>query len=172
MGSTAGILATPFGRLLVVVDDEAAGDRPAPVAGAVVSSGFLAPDAADPAVPAGAAEHPLLRFVAAAVADWAGGADPRALDRVPVGLPGSGFRLRAWQAMRSIPSGPTLSYQELAAAAGSPAAARAAGSACATNPVAPFVPCHRVVRQGGALGQYGYGPTTKLAILRHEGARA
>ena len=59
---------------------------------------------------------------------------------------------------------------ELAAAAGSPRAMRAAGSAMATNAVAPFVPCHRVIRAGGDLGQYAYGVERKRRLLEHEGA--
>lgn len=89
--------------------------------------------------------------------------------RLPVRQPGGAFRQAAWAAMRRIRGGRVLSYAQLAAKAGSPAAVRAAGTACATNLVAPFVPCHRVVRSGGAIGQYGYGPELKAALLRHEG---
>ena len=74
----------------------------------------------------------------------------------------------AWLAMRRIAPGSTLTYAELAAAAGRPAAVRAAGSACARNLVAPFVPCHRVVRTGGTLGGYYYGLDVKSALLRTE----
>ena len=70
----------------------------------------------------------------------------------------------------TVPAGSTATYAELAAAAGSPAAVRAAGSACARNLLAPFVPCHRVLRTGGALGGYRYGLAVKDELLRHEGA--
>ena len=70
--------------------------------------------------------------------------------------------------MREIPAGTTWSYGELAAKAGSPRAVRAVGQACARNMVAPFVPCHRVVRSDGSLGGYFYGLDTKRWILAHE----
>lgn len=97
---------------------------------------------------------------------FAGAVD--ALDDVPVAQPGGPFRQAAWAAMRTIPAGTTVSYAELAAMAGRPAAVRAAGSACARNLVAPFVPCHRVVRADGSLGGYAYGLDTKRALLAHE----
>lgn len=109
--------------------------------------------------------------VAAAVAAYADG-DVFALDTVQVSQPGGPFLQRAWDAMRQVPPGRTLSYRELAAAAGSPAAVRAAGSACARNLVAPFVPCHRVVRSDGSLGGYYYGLSVKETLLAHERAHA
>jgi len=72
--------------------------------------------------------------------------------------------------MRKIPAGKTLSYADLADRAGSPAAVRAAGTACGRNLIAPIVPCHRIIKSGGALGNYGYGLGTKEWLLRHEGA--
>ena len=80
----------------------------------------------------------------------------------------AGFRLRVLGSLRGIVYGATASYAELAAAAGSPRAARAVGSACATNPLPIIVPCHRVVRSDGALGQYVAGPEVKRALLRLE----
>lgn len=114
-----------------------------------------------------AATDPAVARVAEAVARYAAG-EPGALDDVPVAQPGGPFQQRAWAAMRAIPAGGTLTYAELAIAAGSPAAVRAAGSACARNLVAPFVPCHRVLRSGGALGGYYYGLDVKRALLAHE----
>jgi O-6-methylguanine DNA methyltransferase len=188
----SAVLSTRFGPLLVVVDDAAVGDRPAASPGAVVASSFQPWDAPDSDAPdsdapdsdapdsdatdsdtahSGAADsHPLLVEVAAAVAAWDSGADVSAIDRIPVALPAGGFRRSAWQALREVPSGTTISYAGLAALAGASGAARAAGTACANNPVAPFVPCHRVVRSGGELGGYGYGVAMKRAMLRHEGA--
>ena len=72
--------------------------------------------------------------------------------------------------MRSIPPGQTWTYAELAAKAGRPAAVRAAGQACARNLVAPFVPCHRVLRSDGTLGGYFFGSETKQRLLDHERA--
>lgn len=93
-----------------------------------------------------------------------------ALDLVAVSQPGGPFSQDAWLALRQIAPGDTASYSQLAARAGRPAAVRAAGSACARNRVAPFVPCHRILRTGGGLGGYYYGLTVKEALLRHEGA--
>lgn len=84
--------------------------------------------------------------------------------------PGSAFSQRAWLAMRKIPSGRVISYRELAKKAGSPAAVRAAGTACGRNAIAPIIPCHRIIRSDGAIGNYGYGAHKKVWLLRHEGA--
>jgi methylated-DNA-[protein]-cysteine S-methyltransferase len=78
------------------------------------------------------------------------------------------FRTAARQALRKIPAGTTATYTQLATSAGNPRAIRAAGSACATNPTALFVPCHRVVRTDGALGGFLYGLDIKQALLDHE----
>jgi methylated-DNA-[protein]-cysteine S-methyltransferase len=115
------------------------------------------------------ADHPTLDGVVRAVERYAAG-DLSALDGVPVEQPGGPFFQQAWAAMRAIPAGTTTTYTELAAAAGSPMAVRAAGSACARNLVAPFVPCHRVLRTGGLLGGYYFGLDVKRALLTHEGA--
>jgi methylated-DNA-[protein]-cysteine S-methyltransferase len=73
-------------------------------------------------------------------------------------------------AVRRLPFGVTASYGEVAAWAGNPRAYRAAGTALAANPIPIVVPCHRVLRAGGALGQYGGGPEMKEWLLRLEGA--
>lgn len=106
-------------------------------------------------------------LVVDAVARYADGA-LTALDAVPVAQAGGPFQQRAWEAMRAIAPGETATYTELATAAGSPTAVRAAGSACARNLIAPFVPCHRVLRSGGMLGGYYYGLDVKRALLAHE----
>jgi methylated-DNA-[protein]-cysteine S-methyltransferase len=72
--------------------------------------------------------------------------------------------------MRKIKAGTTESYSELAYRAGSPAAVRAAGSACAKNKIALIIPCHRIVKTGGAIGAYGWGVNKKIWLLEHEGA--
>lgn len=168
MTTSAAVLTTRFGPLLIVVDDAAVGDRPAPVPGAVIASGMRDDPGTVPLVDP--AYDPLLGFVAAAVADWDCGRDLRALDRVPVVIGGQGFQAAALRALRGVPPGETVSYGELAELAGNGRAARAAGTACASNPVAPFVPCHRVVRSDGGVGEYGYGPAMKRGMLEHEGA--
>ncbi|MGA4668248.1 methylated-DNA--[protein]-cysteine S-methyltransferase [Propionibacteriaceae bacterium Y1923] len=102
-----------------------------------------------------------------AIADFFAG-DPAALDRVPVQQQAGEFITDAWVALRRVPAGERVTYTELAAAAGRPAAVRAAASACATNRAALFVPCHRVVRSDGGLGRFRYGVETKQALLAFE----
>lgn len=82
-----------------------------------------------------------------------------------------GYRRIVLEALsREVPYGETVSYKELAERTGNPKASRAVGSAMATNPIPIVVPCHRVLRSGGALGGYGGGLDTKVWLLRHEGA--
>jgi methylated-DNA-[protein]-cysteine S-methyltransferase len=81
----------------------------------------------------------------------------------------SGFRLRALEAMGRLPFGETVTYAELAARAGNPRAARAAGHACATNPIPIVLPCHRVLGSDGGLHGYGGGLHVKEQLLRLEG---
>ena len=96
--------------------------------------------------------------------------DLSALGGIKVRQPGSEFSQAVWKAMRKIPVGSTLSYSDLATRAGSPKAVRAVGSVCARNLIAPIVPCHRVVKTGGDLGNYAFGIGFKENLLRHEGA--
>jgi len=96
--------------------------------------------------------------------------DLKALDGISVRQPGERFSQSAWKAMRKISPGKTISYADLAKKSGSPDAIRAAGSACARNLIALVVPCHRIVKSGGALGNYAYGLSAKEWLLRHEGA--
>jgi len=103
------------------------------------------------------------------IADYFAG-DFSALGGIKVRQPGEKFSQAIWKAMRKIPAGKTLSYSDLADRAGSPAAVRAAGTACGRNLIAPIIPCHRIIKSGGALGNYGYGLETKEWLLRHEGA--
>jgi methylated-DNA-[protein]-cysteine S-methyltransferase len=81
-----------------------------------------------------------------------------------------GFQSEVLRATAAIPYGETRSYGEVAAEAGNPRAFRAAGTALGRNPLAPIVPCHRVVQSSGDPGNYGGGPEMKLALLRLEGA--
>jgi len=96
--------------------------------------------------------------------------DLDALNGIRVRQDGAGFSQSAWKAMSKVKAGKTLSYADLADRAGSPAAVRAAGSACAKNGIVLVVPCHRIVKTGGALGNYAYGLSKKEWLLRHEGA--
>lgn len=96
--------------------------------------------------------------------------DLNALNGIQIRQPGSEFSQDVWKTLRKIPAGKMWSYSEVAKKIGSPAAVRAVGTACGKNLVAPIVPCHRVVKSGGALGQYGFGVHIKEALLRHENA--
>jgi methylated-DNA-[protein]-cysteine S-methyltransferase len=83
-----------------------------------------------------------------------------------------GFRLRVLHAIARIPYGETRSYTEMATSAGNKRAVRAAGTACGRNPIPLVVPCHRVLRTGGALGGYGGGLPMKEGLLELEGIRS
>ena len=96
--------------------------------------------------------------------------DLNAINSIEVRQPGAKFSQNVWKSLRKIPAGKTWSYAELAKKSGSPDAVRAAGTACGNNLIAPIIPCHRVVKSGGALGNYGYGVKIKEWLLRHEGA--
>ncbi|MBC7990699.1 MAG: methylated-DNA--[protein]-cysteine S-methyltransferase [Luteimonas sp.] len=89
---------------------------------------------------------------------------------VPVDLLGTAFQKRVWDALMKIPEGETRSYAELAAAVGSPRAARAVASACAHNRIAIVVPCHRVIRGDGSAGGYRWGLPLKQQLLQRERA--
>src|SRR5680860_847532 len=80
------------------------------------------------------------------------------------------FRTAVYRALLKVPAGSTITYGELARQAGRPGAARAGGSAMAEIPIAIVVPCHRVVRNDGSLGRYGFGDPWKPFLLQMEGA--
>jgi AraC family transcriptional regulator of adaptative response/methylated-DNA-[protein]-cysteine methyltransferase len=88
---------------------------------------------------------------------------------LPLDVRGTAFQQRVWQALRAIPSGSTVSYAELAERVGIPSGARAIAGACAANPVAVAIPCHRVVRQDGSISGYRWGVERKAALLKREG---
>ena len=91
-------------------------------------------------------------------------------DTPPLDLRGTPFQRTVWAALQSIAPGATSTYAVVAAAAGSPAAVRAAGAAIGRNPVSVIVPCHRVLGSGGALTGYAGGLERKRALLAHEAA--
>ena len=95
--------------------------------------------------------------------------DRRALTGQKVELRGTPFQLAVWRGLRRIPPGRTLSYSALAARIARPRAVRAVGRANGSNPVALFVPCHRVIAAGGGLGGYGGGLARKQRLLELEG---
>lgn len=87
---------------------------------------------------------------------------------LPLDIRATAFQLRVWRALKAIPYGETRSYSEVAESIGAPRAARAVARACATNPVALAIPCHRVVRSDGSLGGYGFGVERKEVLLATE----
>jgi AraC family transcriptional regulator of adaptative response/methylated-DNA-[protein]-cysteine methyltransferase len=87
---------------------------------------------------------------------------------LPLDIRGTAFQHKVWKALIQIPSGKTTSYSELASCIGSPTAARAVAGACAANPLAVVVPCHRVVRRDGGISGYRWGVEKKRELLRRE----
>jgi AraC family transcriptional regulator, regulatory protein of adaptative response / methylated-DNA-[protein]-cysteine methyltransferase len=115
-------------------------------------------------------EATLIEDAAAARATLAALAGPRAPIRL--WLKGTNFQLKVWEALLRVPEGQLVSYSQLAGFAGRPQAVRAVASAVAANPVAWLVPCHRVIRASGVLGQYRWGASRKAALIGWEAARA
>jgi len=162
---TAATLDTPIGPLSLLAHG-----------GALAASGFTG----DPgelharlhpalrALPLTAAELP---WLVKPLRDYFDG-DLAAPDTLLVEQHASAGRERLWAGLRAVPAGATITYTGLAAQAGMPRAARAAGSACAANLIAPVIPCHRVIRTDGGLGGYYYGLSRKQWLLAHEGAAA
>jgi AraC family transcriptional regulator of adaptative response/methylated-DNA-[protein]-cysteine methyltransferase len=113
-------------------------------------------------VPAGDSMAELCRRLVAVADQGEDGLD------LPVEVLATDFQWRVWRAMRQIPPGETRSYSELAAMAGYPRASRAVGTACARNPVCLLIPCHRVVRADGSIGNYAWGIERKSRLLEVE----
>lgn len=152
---------TPWLPVGIVADED----------GIVISSWFGAPRSSD-AAHVDLESVRRVRHIAGAsdaITAWVDG-DVDALLRVPVDQPGGPFQQRAWEAMRRVQGGTTVSYADLAHMAGNDRAVRAAGTACALNHVAPFVPCHRIIHSNGTISAYGFGPELKVLLLEHEGA--
>lgn len=90
---------------------------------------------------------------------------------LPLDVRGTAFQMRVWQALQAIPAGATASYTEIARRIGAPAAVRAVAGACAANPLAVAIPCHRVVRSDGGLSGYRWGVERKRLLLAREAAQ-
>lgn len=169
MSAVATHIASRFAPLSVVVRD-----------GVVIAAGYRALDGLLERVIASypgldvkqvSSQATSVKSVAEVVRRYDDG-DIYAYDTVALSQPGGEFMQQAWAALRAVPAGTVVSYAELAARAGRPAAVRAAGTACASNLVAPFVPCHRVVRTGGNVGNYGFGVELKRTLLEFERSHA
>jgi AraC family transcriptional regulator of adaptative response/methylated-DNA-[protein]-cysteine methyltransferase len=113
-----------------------------------------------------AGRHPLLDALQAQLDEYFAG--QRVAFELPLLAPGSPFQQRTWEALRHIPPGTTVSYEELATEVGRPGAQRAVGTANGANRIAVLLPCHRVVRKSGELGGYGGGLWRKAWLLDHE----
>ncbi len=87
---------------------------------------------------------------------------------LPIDIRGTAFQWRVWRALTRIPRGETRSYSDVAASIGRPSAVRAVARACATNPIALVVPCHRVIGRDGSLTGYRWGVEVKQALLEKE----
>ncbi|MCM0611681.1 methylated-DNA--[protein]-cysteine S-methyltransferase [Marinobacter sediminum] len=105
--------------------------------------------------------------------DWFAGVmdylvDSRKTLSVSLDIRGTEFQRRVWETLRQIPPGSSASYGEVARMVGMPSGSRAVAGACAANPLAVLVPCHRVLRSDGSLSGYRWGVRRKRALLNHE----
>lgn len=153
-------ITTPIGRLVIEGDD-------------VAITRIHLPDgtASDGTAPGGAggATPPLHRAVEQLEEYFAG---ERTTFSLPLAPHGTGFQLAVWRALADIPYGETVTYGELAARVGRPAAFRAVGQANGANPIPIVYPCHRVVAAGSRLGGYAGGLDVKRRLLALEGSVA
>lgn len=141
--------------------------------GAVLAAGWtsdvdeLMPQVSPALQPAELRERRDLGPITTAVRRYHAG-DVAAIDDVDVRQQSGEFLSHAWDVLRKVPAGQPVTYTEFAALAGRPQAVRAAASACARNAAALFVPCHRVLRVGGALGGFRWGLDVKRWLIDHE----
>ena len=94
--------------------------------------------------------------------------EPARAQHLPLDVRGTAFQQRVWRALQQIPPGSTSTYSEIARQIGAPTATRAVAHACAANPIAVAIPCHRVVRRDGSLAGYRWGVERKRALLARE----
>lgn len=141
--------------------------------GAVLAAGWtadldaLTPQIAPSLQPADLRERRDLGPITTAIRRYHAG-ELDAVDDIEVRQRSGEFLTQAWEVLRKVPAGQPVTYTEFAALAGRPNAVRAAASACARNAAALFVPCHRVVRVGGAMGGFRWGVDVKRWLLAHE----
>jgi len=119
-----------------------------------------------PASPGGTPHHPIIAQAEHELAEYFAGIRRRFT--IPLDLAGTDFQLRIWRILLEIPYGTTITYRELAAAAGRPSAIRAAGAANGANPISIIVPCHRVIGSDGSLTGYAGGIETKRFLIELE----
>lgn len=94
--------------------------------------------------------------------------NPESNKPLNVVLKGTPFQIKVWEALRTIPTGQLTTYGDIAEQVGHPKASRAVGSAVGDNPIAYLIPCHRVIRRDGNIGQYYYGTAMKTAMIGWE----
>jgi AraC family transcriptional regulator, regulatory protein of adaptative response / methylated-DNA-[protein]-cysteine methyltransferase len=97
--------------------------------------------------------------------------DPNATNKINLWIQGTNFQLKVWEALLKIPQGSVSTYQKIADSIQNPKAVRAVGTAIGSNPIAYLIPCHRVIKSTGAIGEYHWGSTRKKAILGWEMAK-
>ena len=158
-----GWAPTPFGEALVALTPRG-----------VCKLAFVGPTGRDALRGELTAEWPRARThredgAAVEIARRIFGAAPRP-EPLHVWVKGSNFQIKVWEALLRIPPGELVSYGSLARAIGSPNAARAVGSAVGANPVAVLIPCHRVIRASGDLGDYRWGLERKSGLIARESA--
>ncbi|MCF0069357.1 methylated-DNA--[protein]-cysteine S-methyltransferase [Dyadobacter sp. CY261] len=95
----------------------------------------------------------------------------QSLERLPLLVQGTNFQVKVWEALLNIPQGAVTTYQQIAGRIGHPKAVRAVGSAVGDNPIAFIIPCHRVIRKEGVLGEYRWGSLRKKALIGWEAAQ-
>ena len=96
---------------------------------------------------------------------------PDNLDEIKLHIRGTDFQLKVWEALLKIPAGQLAAYSDVAQIIGNPSASRAVGTALANNPIAYLIPCHRVIKKVGSIGEYRWGSTRKQAIIGWEAAQ-
>jgi len=157
MTLTARNIDSPIGTLTIVVSDDG-------VRALLMST--ESPDRIALGEEVAVGEHPLLDAAADQLGEYFAGA--RTDFDLPLDPHGTDFQLRAWQALRTIPYGETVSYGEQARRVGDANKARAVGAANGKNPISIIVPCHRVIGADGSLTGFGGGVETKAWLLAHE----
>lgn len=113
-------------------------------------------------------DSPALKHTLESVLRFLQTGDDRSLKRIKLDIRGTEFQMKVWNAIRMVRRGSTETYSSLARRIGNPGAARAVGSACASNPVPFIIPCHRILPRSGEPGHYGLGTNMKRYLLRME----
>lgn len=156
-----GVHASPFGQCLLAVTPRG-----------VCALTFLT-DGMTPAVAELARRWPHARLIKSPrvtrpVVDRIFPQQPAGPQQLDLHVPGTNFQIKVWEALLRIPAGAVTTYGDIAAAIDAPRAARAVGTAIGSNPVAYLIPCHRVIRASGSLGEYHWGRARKHTMLTWE----